>query len=253
MALDFSQVGNGKPQPKRKAPKVPEILPGQDIILKPIESKAIIDAFLPSAQKITAEAFTIKVVDDKTRDLASELGVRVKNLIKDVRKETENIIEKPKHFVSALSNAAKKIESELVRGKEYLASELIKDKQRRDLEERKRQEVIRKADEERQKALEAEAKKSNIAVPEVVEVKAKKEKPQTRTDSGVSFPKERWTYEVLSIRDLPREYLVQKEDSMSVNQAIRQGYRDKVDKKGNIIEPGIPGLRIYFKENIAFK
>jgi len=250
---DFNQVGNDKPKPKRKAPKVPEILPGQDIILKPIESKAIIDAFLPSAQKITAEAFTIKVRNDKTRDLASELGVRVKNLIKDVRKETDNIVEKPKNFTSAISNAAKKIISELERGKEYLASELIKDKQRRDLEEKKRQEVIRKADAERQKALEAEAKKLKIDVPEMVEVKAKKEKPQVRTDSGVSFAKGRWTYEVLNIKNLPREYLVQKEDSMSVNQAIRQGVRDKVDDEGNIIESGIPGLRIYFKENVAFR
>ena len=255
MSLDFAKVANNKKATKKEKVKPLAVIKkdASTIILKPIEAKAIIEAFFPSAEKITKEALSIKVIDDKTRDLASEMGVRVKNLIKDVKKATDGIIEEPKKFTSEISNGARKITSELERGKSYLADELIKDKQRRDLEERKRQEAIRKADEERRKALEAEAKKLNIEVPEMVEVKAKKEKPQTRTDSGMSFAKGRYTYEVLNIKELAREYLVQKEDSMIINQAIRQGVRDEVDEKGNITKPGIPGLRIFFKENVAFR
>lgn len=258
MPLDFAQVaGNKKAAPKKaKAEVKPLAVIKKDattIILKPIEAKAIIDAYLPEAKKITAEALKMKITDKESRSLVSEMGVKVKNLIKAIKKAVDDNIEEAKNYIEGPKNAGKVIIAELEPGKAHLARELLKDDERIELEKKKRDEAIRKADEERRKKLEEEAKRLNIEVPEIIEVKTKEEPEQTRTDSGVSFKQGRWTYEVMDIAKVPYKYLVKKEDSALINGEIRQGMRDKEDKDGNLIESAIPGIRIYFKKNIAFR
>jgi len=252
MTLDFSQITNKKPK-KGKLSKAVIKKDPTTIILKPIEAKAIIDAYLPEARKITAEALKMKITDKESRSLVSEMGVRVKNLIKAVKKAVDDNIFDAKEYIKGPINAGKIITAELEPGKTHLAREIMKDDERITLEKRKRDEAIRKADEERRKKLEEEAARFNIEVPEMVEVKAKKESGQTRTDSGVSFQRGRWTYSVLSIKDVPYKYLIKKEDSILINGEIRQGVRDKEDKDGNLIESAIPGIRIYFKKEVAFR
>ncbi len=251
MEIDFQSVSNGK------TPQQPEVIQADgSLVIKTVESKAIIDAFLPKAELIRNQALAIKIKDDKTRVKASETGVRIKNLIKEINLAVETNIGQPKSFVDGIVNAGKKIKAELDRGKRYLADELLKDKQRQDLERAKQQEAIRKADKARQDALAKEAKKLNIAtpvMPELVLPKTTKEEAQTRTDAGVSFARGRWTYELMDINQVPKEYLVQKENGSLINNKITQGLRDELDKDGKVTRAAIPGIRIYFKESIAFK
>ena len=251
MALNFDQL-NGK-KPKKKAPKALAVVDDLSIILKKIDAKTIIDTFLPKAKQITAEALKMKITDTKTRALVSEMGVRVKNLIKDVNKAVADNVADAKQYVKDNTNAGKMIIQELEPGKGHCAREILKDDERRELEEKKRQEAIRKADEERRKKLEAEAARLNIEVPEVVEVKAKKESDQTRTESGLSFGRGRWTYKVTDISQVPYKYLKKQEDSVLINGEIRQGVRDKEDEEGNLIESAIPGIRIYYDKGVAFR
>lgn len=249
--IDFQSVSNGK------QPQQPEVIQTDgSLIIKTVESKAIINAYLPKAELIRNQAFAIKIKDDKTRIKASETGVRIKNLIKEIDLAVKTTIQDPKDFVSEITNIGKKIKAELDRGKRYLADELLKDKQRQDLKRAKDQEAIRKADIARQDALKKEAKKLKIEVPAMAEPvlpKTTKEETQTRTDAGVSFAKGRWTYELLDINQVPREYLVQKENGSLINNKITQGLRDEVGKDKKTVKSAIPGIRIYFKESIAFK
>lgn len=252
MEIDFASVNNGK------TPQQPEVIQTDgSLVIKMIESKAIINAFLPKAELIRNQAFAIKIKDDKTRSKASETGTRIKNLVKEVNLAVENVIKKPDGFVKEMKNIGKKINAELDRGKRYLADELLKDKQRQDLERAKQQEAIRKADKARQDALKKEAKKLNIEAPVMAEPvlpKTTKEETQTRTDAGVSFPKGRWTYELLDIDQVPREYLVRKENGKLINDKITQGLRDELEKKtGKVTKAAIPGIRIFYKEDIAFR
>ena len=250
--IDFAAVGNGKKVVYSEA----EIIEGA-LVIKVIEAKEIIEAFLPRAELIKAQALSITITDDKTREQASETGVRIKNSVKEINLAVENVIREPKTFVSEITNAAKKIKVVLEQGKRYLADELLKDKQRQDLKRAKDQEAIRKADEARSKALEAEAKRLKIKVPAIpattVLPKTTKDETQTRTDVGVSYATGRWTYELLDITQVPRDYLLPKENGSLINQKIKQGLRDQIDKKGEITKAGIPGIRIYYKEDIAFK
>lgn len=251
MDIDFGAVSNGKPQPQE-----PEIIEGA-LVIKVIEAKEIIEAFLPRAELIKAQALSIKITDAKTREQASETGVRIKNSVKEIDLAVQNVINEPKTFVSEITNAAKKIKVVLEQGKSYLASELLKDKQRQDLERAKQQEAIRKADEARRKALEAEAKRLKVEIPEApqeTKLPTKtKEETQTRTDVGVSYAKGKWTYELLDITQVPRDYLLPKENGPLINQKIKQGIRDQFDKKGEVTKAAIPGIRIYYKEDVAFR
>ena len=249
--IDFAAVGNSKPSPLE-----PEIIEGA-LVIQVIEAKEIIEAFLPRAELIKAQALSIKITDDKTREEASATGVRIKNSVKEIDLAVQNVIKEPKTFVSEIVSAAKKIKVVLEQGKSYLASELLKDKQRQDLERAKEQEAIRKADEARSKALAAEAKRLKIKTPEPpAETKLPtktQDETQTRTDVGVSYAKGKWTYELLDITQVPRDYLLPQENGPLINQKIKQGLRDQVNKKGEVTKPAIPGLRIYYKETVAFR
>lgn len=260
MDIDFGAVSNGKKAVHSKSPIEKrlelDVTPGA-LVIKVIEAKEIIEAFLPRAELIKAQALSIKITDEKTREQASETGVRIKNSVKEIDLAVQNVIKEPKTFVTEIVSAAKKIKVVLEQGKSYLAGELLKDKQRQDLERAKREEAIRKADEARRRALEAEARRLKIETPEPVqETKLPtktKDQTQTRTDVGVSYAKGKWTYELLDITQIPRDYLLPKENGPLINQKIKQGLRDQVDKKGEIVKAGIPGIRIYYKEDIAFR
>jgi len=249
--IDFATVGNGKLKPRE-----PEIIEGA-LIIQVIEAKQIIEAFLPRAELIKAQALSIKIMDAKTREEASATGVRIKNSVKEIDLAVQNVIEKPKTFVTEIVSAAKKIKVVLEQAKSYLAGELLKDKQREDLERAKREEAIRKADEARTKKLEAEARRLKIKTPEPpAETKLPtktKDETQTRTDVGVSFTKGRWTYELLDITQVPRDYLLPQENGPLINQKIKQGLRDELNKKKEVVKAAIPGLRIYYKETVAFR
>jgi hypothetical protein len=256
--IDFSAISSGK-KDEALAPIVPEVtvFNGEAMLIKVPQAKAAIDAYYFQAIEIRDGALSIKVADAKTREQASEMGVRIKNLVKDIDLAVENVTGEAKKFVSEITNSAKKIKIELEKGKHYLADELLKDKQRQDLERRKQEEAMRKADEARRKALEKEAKRLHIEPPPIVETPAlpkdTKEQRQTRTDVGVSFARGKWTYELLDINQVPREYLLPKENGALINQKIKQGLRDKVDEKTGKTIPAIPGLKIIYKEDIAFR
>ena len=252
MEIDFAAVSTGK----KETPQEPEIIEGA-LVIQVIEAKQIIEAFLPRAELIKAQALAIKITDAQTRELASATGTRIKNSVKEIDLAVQNVIKKPKTFVTEIVSAAKKIKVVLEQGKSYLASELLKDKQREDLERAKREEAIRKADEARRKKLEAEARRLKIETPEPpAETKLPtktKDQTQTRTDVGVSYATGKWTYELLDITQVPREYLLPKENGPLINQKIKQGLRDEINKKGEVTWTAIPGIRIYHKESIGFR
>lgn len=254
MDIDFATVTNGQ----QATPEV-EVIHAEEgaLVIRVIDPKIILDTYLPKAEMIRDQAFAIKITDDQTREEASKTGVLIKNSVKDVNLAVQNAIKEAKQYVTEMVSTGKKIVVVLEQGKSYLASELLKDKQRQDLERAKEQEAIRKADEARRKALEAEARRLNIKAPEPPAEtklpKKTKDETQTRTDVGVSYTQGRWTYELLDITQVPREYLMPKENSSLINNKIKQGLRDQLDKKGEITKAAIPGIRIYFKENIAFK
>ena len=251
--IDFAAVSSGK---KAKA-KDPVIVEG-GLIIEVMEAKAIIDAYLPKAELIRDHALAIKIKDEKTKIQASETGTRIKNMVKEINLAVENVIKDPDKFVKAIKNAAKKIIVELEIGKRYLASELLKDKQRQDLERSKREEAIRVADEARKKKLKEEYDRLKIKAPTPVPEETKlpkktKDQTQVRTNAGLSFPKGEWVYELLNIDELEDKYIIKSENKKLLNTMIKQGLRDEVDKKGKVTKAAIPGIRIFYKEDIAFR
>lgn len=119
-----------------------------------------------------------------------------------------------------------------------------KEKERKVREEqeriRKEQELKAKAEAEARAKAEAEAKANNKPVlpPEPVKPpEPPKPIPQVERKVGNTSFKKRWTYEVLDVNKVPREYLVV--DTVKVRKVVDAGVRN------------IEGIRIYEEDIIA--
>lgn len=89
-------------------------------------------------------------------------------------------------------------------------------------------------DEEKEMLEMAELERQQTLVPTVIEPVQK----TVRTLSGAKATfKERWTYEVVTLNEVPNEYLMA--DNTAIKKAISMGVRD------------IPGLRIYTEINVS--
>lgn len=81
------------------------------------------------------------------------------------------------------------------------------------------------------KKAEAEAKAAEIEAPVVLPPVIPKQESVTRTESGAAYQRKSWEFEVVSLEEIPREYLIL--DEKRVRDSIRMGVRE------------IPGIRIF--------
>jgi len=239
--IDFEKAARGEkigdPKQKSKPPKT-------GYYLMEINSAVLeqLNAFVAQGEKIKAQALKIKVKDDKTKEEATELGVKMHKVIKQIDAKADEIVEAPKNFVKDANNIRKKVQQPFKDGKEYLAGELKQHKAREDLAAAKRAEAARKATAELEKKLNEEAKASGIkeeikvdaiTVPGVDNI--------TRAESGTSFGTKRPKVTVLELEKVPREYLKIELRLKAVHDAMRQGVTH------------IDGLELDWEEDIAFK
>lgn len=240
MTIDFAKAAEGKTRDPKQKPKRPPKT-GQIITLNTAMIVEL-NRYIFQSELIRDQAFKIKVTDDKTKEQATEHGVKIHKLIKQIDVKADDIIETPKNFVKDGNNIRKKVQQPLKDGKEYLANELKQHKARETLAAEKRKEAARKATEDLQKKLNAEAKASGIkeeikvdaiVVPGVENI--------SRAKSGTSFGTKRPKVTVLELEKVPREYLKIELRLKAVHDAMRQGVTH------------IDGLELDWDEDIAFK
>ena len=112
---------------------------------------------------------------------------------------------------------------------EKIVDELKKKNERyegpRLLEQRKREELARKAQEELQKKLDKEAKKANVEPITVAPAVVEKKDDITRTESGASMSiKLTWQGVIVKPAEVPREYCTP--DQRLIDAAVRAGIRE---------------------------
>ena len=78
-----------------------------------------------------------------------------------------------------------------------------------------------------------------IVAPQVPEPIMPEAKAITRTDSGTSYQRKVWTFEIVDLLDLPRAFLMV--DEKGIRDAVRMGTRE------------IPGVRIFEKTETSFR
>lgn len=241
MAIDFEKAARGKitGKPSQEPKGLPKT--GQIITLN---TATIIELnrYIFQSELIRDQAFKIKVKDDKTKEEATELGVKMHKLIKQIDVKADEIIEDPKNFVKDTNNIRKKVQQPFKEGKEYLANELKQHKARETLAAEQRKEAARKATEELQHKIDKQAKESGIkeeikvdaiVVPGVENI--------SRAESGTSFGTKRPKVVVVNFELVPPEYIKKELRLKAVHDAMRQGVTH------------IDGLELDWEEDISFK
>ncbi len=193
-------------------------------------------------QQIDALAIACKniiIYDDETLE-------RGKTLAKEARKIEQFIEEKRKEVTKPLldrkkqiDDFAKQLTNELNNAVKPLRSQIQKyeeEKERRRLEELRRIEEERRRQEEELRVAQAKGDTAQIAkIQEISELEAKEAELSEKSSSLRMV----WTFEIVNIELVPREYLVL--DETAVRRAIQSGERE------------IPGLRIYQKPSLVLK
>jgi len=197
------------------------------------EAQKRFQPYLTEIERIKATALAHEVVDSESNAYAVDLTAEIRRLSKEIEAKRKEIVAEPNRFVKAINNFCKKFAAPLSEAEKALKQKIGQYQYKLELERRKQEEAIRKANEELQKKLEQEAKAAGVEAPKVKPMPIPKKEPSvTRTDTGASaHTRKTWKAEIIDPALVPREYC---EPSMKlINHAVKMGVRE------------IPGVRIW--------
>jgi hypothetical protein len=172
---------------------------------------------------------------ERAKSLAKQAKL-IENYIEDKRKElTKPILDRKK----AIDDLAKSLTKDLTEAVKHLREQILfyeQEQERKRLEELHRLEEERRRKEEELKRMQMEG---NIEQIEHIEKLAEIETKAAELSEKSKNLREVWTFEVVDISLVPREYLVL--DETAVRRAIQNGVRE------------IPGLKIFKKAQLVIK
>jgi len=217
--------------------------------LKPVPAKPILDPVLavrsvlseyePDIAAMVDEARALTIQDDISNAQASELGNRARKLVKGIEEIRKHHVAPLNERASQINAAAKVYTERLGEVVETLKRKITIFDNQLEIERRKAEEQARQAIAEEQARLDAMAKENGVA-PVILEMPLPSEPPRVvRTESGSSFQKKRWTFEIENESDIPRHYLAI--DEKKIQADINAGVRE------------IPGVRIFQKKETNFR
>jgi hypothetical protein len=194
----------------------------------PFNLNAARQSFAPYSAKLAevkAQADGIRVTNDPTASQATAIAGDVKRLAKSIDQRRKELIEEPNAYVKAVNSMAKMFTAPAEQIERLLKDKLSGYQAQRELERRKAEEEIRKAQAELYRKQQAEAKAAQVeAPPPPVPIPIKAE-TVTRSDTGASaHVRKVWKAEILKAREVPREFC---EPSMKlINEAVKGGIRE---------------------------
>ena len=183
----------------------------EELVSSPLDIEAAQRRFQPyleEVKKIKSAATRHNVVDNESNALAVDLTAQIKRLTKDIEAKRKEIVAEPNRFVKAVNNFCKKFTGPLTEAEKILKQKIGQYQYRLELERRKQEEAIRKANEELQRKLEEEAKAAGVEAPQVKPMPLPKKEPSvTRTDTGASaHTRKTWKAEIIDPGLVPVSY-----------------------------------------------
>jgi len=193
----------------------------------PFDLQAAKRSFEPYGRKLAevkAQADGLKVADDATASQATSIAGDVKRLSKTIDQRRKELIEEPSGYVKAVNSMAKMFTAPAGEIETLLKRKLSAYQAQRELERRKAEEEIRKAQAELYRKQQEEAKAAHVEPPPPPAPIPIKAETVTRSDSGASaHVRKVWKAEILDSREVPREFC---EPSMKlINEAVKGGIR----------------------------
>lgn len=212
-----------------------------------METPAVVAAaqLYKEARALETQAVTLTIATNKELMNASELLSRVAKLRKDLETRRKFIVDPLNKQVKQINEAFKFWSAPLDHADRVLRKGIADyqaEQRRRAEEERRRQdELERNRLEALEQAVEQPTPKGEPAtiVFPVPPPPVSEPLRTVKTSAGLVSTRKRWTFEVLDLSVVPREYLMLNE--RAVREAIRQGVRE------------IPGLRIYEEDDVVVR
>ncbi len=189
--------------------------------------------------KMVAQAEALTVTDDATNARAVEMANQAKKIDAAIERVRKELVLPPNEYVKSVNGLAKGFQGRLGTIVASLRGKVGSYAQRIEMERRKAEEAARKAQEELQAKIDAEAKAAQVEPVQVAAPVVPKQSTIVRTEAGSATQRKVWKHEITDEGQVPREYLMI--DEAKVRQAVKQGVRE------------IPGVRIYEHTEIAFR
>lgn len=195
--------------------------------------------YIEKIDAMKEKASALEVTTDGTNEDAVSIGTAAKTLFKKIEDQRKQIIEQPSDYVKSVNAFCKVFTEKLV-----FIEDLMKKKiaQYRAVQEQRRREAelaAQKAAEDLQKQLDAEAKKKGTEPVKVETPVIQKQETTTRTETGSAYGRKVWTYKIVDVKAVPREYLVVS-DTL-IRDAVKAGIRQ------------IPGVDIFEEVRTSFR
>jgi len=221
--------------PEELKPKLPATYQPFDLD----QVKERFSSYIEKIDSIMEEAQGLIVDTDGTNEEAVALGTSAKQILKKIEDQRKEIIEEPGQYVKSV-NSFCKIFTEKLEKIETLMKQKIA--QYRAVQEQRRREAelaAKKASDDLQKKLDLEAKKTGTEAVKVETPIIPKQETVTRSETGSAYGRKVWTFKIIDVQAVPREYLVVSETL--IRDAVKAGVRT------------IPGVEIFEEVRTSFR
>jgi hypothetical protein len=242
MAIDFTSPLNPKKEPKKRnlsVAEAPATIPAQ---ATPLDVEAVKKGLVKydlAIDEMVSKSQGIAVIDEATNVMAIELAGGAKRINKTIEDYRKELVQPALDYQRSVNNLCKHYQDRLTAIERDVKAKCGQYQQRVELERRKAQEAARKAQEELQRQIAAEAKAANVEPPPIVAPVVPEAPKTVRTEQGSMTFKEVWKFEVTTPLEVPRDYLIV--DERLIRQAVAAGVRN------------IPGVRIYSEKEASIR
>lgn len=206
--IDFATVGNKKVVHLRSPRVKKSVTPPIDKGLNLASAHQLIEQdFDEAIAELKLKESTIVVKNEKTNELIVMVGNKAKNVRQAMETRGKKIIGPAKEFVDGVRGKINKYTSVLKAIEASAKRKSGEHQYRVELERRKQDEEIRKANVELQKKLDAEAEKSGIEAPKVEAMPMPKQDKVVRTENGSSSHiRKKWKPTIVDPDKVDRKY-----------------------------------------------
>lgn len=205
--------------------------------LEPVKVKlAVFDA---SIQNMVDAAVALQVDGPKALDQATEMGVQVKRLEKELTTAAGGITRPYFEFKKNVDAMVKGFTSRLGQVMAALNPKIIACRALLEAERKEKERVAREESARVQAQAEAEAKAMNVEPAKAVVPVIPKADTVTRADTGSAHTRKVWEFEITDASIVPREFLTV--DPKLIRAAVAAGIRN------------ISGVRIYQEEKLSYR
>lgn len=218
------------------------------------ESKelAAFDPLVKGIKLWVGPAEAARITDKKTKELGTTTLAEILALEKRVEEVRTEVVKPHNDLVKAVNARAKEVLAPLLKAKQILKARLIEYDDKVEEEARKERERIAKEKADAEAARDAKLRAAHAVAADAGELVQQAQEIHAEHDQAaagfeieeralkeeeVKGVGKRWVFEVVSLAEVPRQYLVVSEPL--IREAVRLGVRE------------IPGVRIYQEKTLA--